>query len=80
MGVNHKQLTEERVKLKKDFDDLSAKIATVDKELTTMRNNLNAVYGALQQTDKLIKLSSTAAPDENEKQLLTEKDKWKKKI
>jgi Skp family chaperone for outer membrane proteins len=75
MGVNHKQLTEERVKLKKDFDDLSAKIATVDKELTTMRNNLNAVYGALQQTDKLIKLSSTPDPDENEKQLLTEKDK-----
>lgn len=75
MGVNHKQLTEERVKLKKDFDDLSAKIATVDKELTIMRNNLNAVYGALQQTDKLIKLSSTPAPDENEKQLLTEKDK-----
>ena len=75
MGVNHKQLTEERVKLKKDFDDLSAKIATVDKELITMRNNLNAVYGALQQTDKLIKLSSTPAPDENEKQLLTEKDK-----
>ena len=75
MGVNHKQLTEERVKLKKDFDDLSAKIATVDKELTTMRNNLNAVYGALQQTDKLIKLSSTPASDENEKQLLTEKDK-----
>jgi Skp family chaperone for outer membrane proteins len=75
MGVNHKQLTEERVKLKKDFDDLSAKIAAVDKELTTMRNNLNAVYGALQQTDKLIKLSSTPAPDENEKQLLTEKDK-----
>ena len=75
MGVNHKQLTEERVKLKKDFDDLSAKIATVDKELTIMRNNLNAVYGALQQTDKLIKLSSTPDPDENEKQLLTEKDK-----
>ena len=75
MGVNHKQLTEERVKLKKDFDDLSAKIATVDKELTTMRNNLNAVYGALQQTDKLIKLSSTPTSDENKKQLLTEKDK-----
>ena len=75
MGVKHKQLTEERVKLKKDFDDLSAKIATVDKELTIMRNNLNAVYGALQQTDKLIKLSSTPDPDENEKQLLTEKDK-----
>jgi len=74
MGVNHKQLTEERVKLKKDFDDLSAKIATVDKELTTMRNNLNAVYGALQQTDKLIKLSSTPAPDENEQQLLVEKE------
>ena len=75
MGVNLKTLTEERIKLKKDFDDLSAKIATVDKELTTMRNNLNAVYGALQQTDKLIKLSSTPDPDENEKQLLTEKDK-----
>ena len=75
MGVNLKTLTEERIKLKKDFDDLSAKIATVDKELITMKNNLNALYGALQQTDKLIKLSSASDLENDEKQLLTEKDK-----
>jgi hypothetical protein len=35
-----------------------------------MKSNLNAVYGAIQQVDKLIKKSS---PDKQEKQLLTEK-------
>ena len=70
MSIDLKVLTEERIKLKKDFDELSTKITTIDKELITMRNNLNALYGAFQQTDKLIKMSTS----KDDKQLLTEKE------
>jgi predicted nucleic acid-binding Zn-ribbon protein len=72
MSIDLKTLTEERVKLKKDFDDLTGKISTIEKEMITMKNNLNAIYGAIQQTDKLIKLSTSKAKDEQ--QLLVEKE------
>jgi predicted nucleic acid-binding Zn-ribbon protein len=72
MSIDLKTLTEERVKLKKDFDDLTGKISTIEKEMITMKNNLNAVYGAIQQTDKLIKLSTSKVKDEQ--QLLVEKE------
>ena len=49
---------------------LSGRIKSVENELGQMKSNLNAVYGAIQQVDKLIKKSS---PDKQEKQLLTEK-------
>ena len=70
MSIDLKTLQDERVKLKKDFDELSSKITTIDKELNTMKNNLNALYGAIQQIDKLIKLADNEGA---EKQLLTEK-------
>lgn len=72
MSIDLKTLTEERVKLKKDFDDLTGKISTIEKEMFTMKNNLNAIYGAIQQTDKLIKLSTSKTKDEQ--QLLVEKE------
>jgi len=72
MSIDLKILTEERVKLKKDFDDLTGKISTIEKEMITMKNNLNAIYGAIQQTDKLIKLSTSKVKDEQ--QLLVEKE------
>ena len=70
MSIDLKILTEERTKLKKDFDDLTGKISTIEKEMITMKNNLNAIYGAIQQTDKLIKMSTS----KDDKQLLTEKE------
>ena len=72
MSIDLKILTEERTKLKKDFDDLTGKISTIEKEMITMKNNLNAIYGAIQQTDKLIKLSTSKTKDEQ--QLLVEKE------
>jgi len=72
MSIDLKTLTEERVKLKKEFDALTGKISTIEKEMITMKNNLNAVYGAIQQTDKLIKLSTSKTKDEQ--QLLVEKE------
>ena len=71
MAIELETLNNERVVLKKDFDNLTQRIAQVEKDLGTMRSNLNAVYGAIQQVDKLIKLSSgdTKMSSEKEKAL-----------
>jgi len=55
MSIDDSILQNERDILKKDFDTLSQRIAQVEKDLGTMKSNLNAIYGAIQQTDKLIK-------------------------
>jgi uncharacterized protein YoxC len=71
MAINTDTLKNEREVLKKDFDTLSARINQVEKDLGTMKSNLNAVFGAIQQVDKLLKLDT----ESDEKQLLTEKEK-----
>jgi hypothetical protein len=68
MAIELETLNNERVVLKKDFDNLTQRIAQVEKDLVTMRSNLNAVYGALQQVDKLIKLSSGDVKISSEKE------------
>jgi len=55
--LNEKVLQEELSILQADFDKTKKQIETVEKEVITMRSNLNAIYGALQQTEKLLKLS-----------------------
>ena len=70
MSIDLKTLQDEKKRLRKDFDELSTKIITFDKEIISMKNNLNALHGAIQQTDKLIKLADNEGA---EKQLLTEK-------
>ena len=71
MAIDDNILQSEREILKKDFDTLSQRIAQVEKDLGTMKSNLNAIYGAIQQVDKLIKLSSddTKMSSEKEKAL-----------
>ena len=71
MAIELSTLQTERETLQKDFDTLSARIKQVDADLITMKSNLNAIYGALQQVDKLIAKDSGTT---SEKQLLTEKD------
>ena len=56
MSIDEKILVEERLLLKKDFDTLSDKIRQFEIDLGQMKGNLNALHGAIQQTDKLIKL------------------------
>ena len=70
MAIELSTLQTERDTLQKDFDTLAARIKQVDADLITMKSNLNAIYGAIQQTDKLIAKDSGTT---NEKQLLTEK-------
>ena len=72
MAIELSTLQTERDTLQKDFDTLSARIKQVDADLITMKSNLNAIYGAIQQVDKLIAKDSE---EQSEKQLLTEKDK-----
>jgi|TARA_Y100000004_G_scaffold102868_1_gene115409 septal ring factor EnvC (AmiA/AmiB activator) len=71
MSINTNDLQNEREILVKDFDALKERIKQVDAELIQMKSNLNAVHGAIQQVDKLIKMSeeSTKLPDEKEKAL-----------
>ena len=47
----------EKSLLQKDFDELRSRISKVEMDLNTMRNNLNALNGAIQQTNKLIKMA-----------------------
>ena len=69
MGISIKQLEEERVVLAKTFDDLNIKIKQVEGETQKMRNNLNALAGAIQQCDMFLKqLAEKDAPMPAEKQ------------
>ena len=68
MAIELETLNNEREVLKKDFDNLSQRIAKVEKELVTMKGNLNAVYGAIQQVDKFIKLSESGEDMSPEKE------------
>ena len=57
MAIDEKILQEELTTLKSDFDKTKKQIESIEKEVIGMRNNLNALYGAIQQTEKLLKLS-----------------------
>ena len=57
MAIQTDELKKEREILVKDFEALSSRIKQVDTELVTMKSNLNAVHGAIQQIDRLIQMS-----------------------
>ena len=55
--IDEKILLEQRAALEKDFNDTQENIKRVETEIGNMKSNLNAIYGAIQQVDKLISLS-----------------------
>ena len=57
MAIEIETLVDEKNLLQKDFDDMSTKVKTVEVELVQMKANLNALNGAIQQTNKLIELA-----------------------
>ena len=57
MSISIDKLIEEKTLLQKDFDDLSKKIKQVEIEVVQMRANMNAINGAIQQTNKLISMA-----------------------
>jgi len=54
MIIDEKLLQEEKDKLTKEFNDLASKIKQVELNVGTMKANLNAINGAIQQTDNLL--------------------------
>ena len=57
MSISIDKLIEEKTLLQKDFDELSKKIKQVEIEVIQMRANMNALNGAIQQTNKLIDMA-----------------------
>ena len=57
MAINEKFLQEELAVLQADFDKTKKRVENLEKEVVNGRNNLNSIYGAMQQTEKLLKLS-----------------------
>ena len=56
--IDDKVLNEELATLKVDFEKTKKSVEQMEKEILGQRNNLNAIFGAIQQTEKLLKLSN----------------------
>ena len=54
MAIDMATLQEEKVLLQKDFDEQKRNISKVEVDLIQMKANLNAINGAIQQTDRLL--------------------------
>ena len=57
MNISIDKLIEEKTLLQKDFDELSRKVRQVETEVAQMKANMNAINGAIQQTNKLIDMA-----------------------
>ena len=64
MSVNRKVLLIEKEKLQKDFGAISEQLKSCEAQLQSLRNNLNAVHGAIQQTDKLLTMVEEGKEDD----------------
>ena len=74
-NIDEKTLIDERKVLETDFNTTKDNIVQMEKDLGNMKSNLNAVYGAIQQIDKLLvivrggKDEKKPMPSEKEKAL-----------
>ena len=57
MAIEIETLVDEKNILQRDFDEMSTKVKTVEVELVQMKANLNALNGAIQQVNKLIRMA-----------------------
>ena len=81
--ITQKELEDEKKLLVNDFEEIKNKIVSVETDVVRMKNNLNAISGAIQQSDKLIKIASEHGKNDDwindfYKQHLKEKKKNKK--
>ena len=72
-NIDEKTLLDERKVLEADFNTMNDRIKQVEKDLGTMKSNLNALYGAIQQTDKL--LAKVKEGGKDKKEMPPEKEK-----
>jgi len=71
MTIDEQTLKDERKVLEDDFNTMSNRIKQVEKDLGQMKSNLNALYGAIQQVDRLL---AKLTPADN-KEMPAEKEK-----
>mgnify|MGYP001954471858 CR=1 FL=1 len=58
------KLIEERTKLQTEFDAVRKDIVQIETQLGSLRSNLNALNGAIQQTNKMISMVEEKKEDE----------------
>jgi predicted nuclease with TOPRIM domain len=64
MSISKEQLIEERTKLQTEFDAVRQDIVKIETQLGSLRSNLNALNGAIQQTNKMISMVEEKKEDE----------------
>ena len=64
MAITKEQLIEERTKLQTEFDAVRKDIVQIETQLGSLRSNLNALNGAIQQTNKMISMVEEKKTDE----------------
>ena len=65
--INKEEIETRKSQLDKDFQNIKQQIEDSERKIITMRNNLNALAGAMQQCDlflKRIEDDSTPMPEE----------------
>ena len=65
MAINLETLQEEKMLLQKDFDEMKRNITKVEMDLVQMKANMNALNGAIQQTNRLIKKIETEGEEKS---------------
>ena len=69
MSITKEQIETRKSDLEKDFQTVKQQIEDGEIKINTMRNNLNALAGAIQQCDMFLKqLTEKDAPKQEEKQ------------
>jgi len=69
MSINKEQIESRKSDLEKDFQTVKQQIEDSEVKINSMRNNLNALAGAIQQCDMFLKqLAEKDAPMPTEKQ------------
>ena len=69
MSINKEQIESRKSDLEKDFQTVKQQIEDSEVKINSMRNNLNALAGAIQQCDLFLKeLTDKDAPMPAEKQ------------
>jgi len=78
--IDENKLIEEREALEKDFNNTQENIKRVEAEVGSMKSNLNALYGAIQQVDKMLSIirqDSVKKKEEGKKETSPKEDSKK---
>ena len=54
MSIDEAKLLEERKLLEEDYKSTEERIKLIEAEVGKLKSNLNAIFGAIQQTDKFL--------------------------